>query len=1239
MATTNSYSDNFSSFDTTKWTVYDDAAYRSGAEDVRLTSNNSHKEGYMEYDPGAEGEIDVSWNIDTSDDGSGFHKFGFYADGPDPDDSQDGMFNNGYVVKCSFSNNKIKLSEVSGGSKNQLAETSETIDTYSDFRVVADPYNGTIDIEEGGATQISWSGSVDNSHTHLSWSGSHYSNSSTKSMDDVDLTETIRTPAAPSDTSLSISGDDSTVTWTDNASGEDGFHVDRYYDGSWSRVADLGVDTTSYSDTDLLDGEQYRYRVRAYNSYGTSDWDYSGYATTSLPAPSAVSATVQANDQIDVGWTDNSDNEDQFRVQISRDGTGFQDPSGGPTTLGSNTTGATYTPSSDQPYQSQVGIDSSFQFRVRAETEHANSSWSQTGTVYTDPVPPHAPYVDNRDGTQLNINWSNQSDIYDHVECQYRKDTGSGYGAWTNAFTDADTLHIVDVDKYSWFTTNARYQFRLRTVAPDGTTSDWAYVDYGNQGNVFADDFEDNDLTEWDAASLGDADSGVVNNQATTDTGISGSEQGSYHLRLDAEDYVQADLGDLSGESDVVVRCFMATGSMDHSDERSEIRWYDGSAWNDLEAHGWEYNRQGWVQVTAVVPDSWLSTDNRLRLTGDGNLGGGDHTVYDDVVVSDLLHEYTTPAAPSSLSVDASVEDELTQSWTNNYALPAARAVSDLRLDGSWVDSNVGDITSATYAGLLDGEEYNNRVWAAVDQYRRGSKSRTFQSARATQLATTVLPAPTGLSVDAVRGDQFDLSMQAHADHNDGYRFYRRPDGYYSQSPPDATINTCIKGPSVTPPDKYTLLSTIRGNQSDQTGENIYAIGFDGHSAIWVKVGDGDDLAGVLCENASGGNTGVNDETVSSLDGGVHTIAGLVDTVSDTLEVYFDGTKVAGGDTADDLITANNAIIDGAWRPSYGNFYGDILRSAIVPRLCTQSEIQAFGDGGMVANPLVHYEYADGSGSTAADSSPNNYDGAMNDATYSSWTGGGSWTRDGSVGQRYALDLDAGKKAASSSYPDFTNDLTVSMWIRPTIPSSGDRATFLETAYGAEFAFNLLSDGDVQVYHGDSGDEAHNYEQHTFPAGLSEGTKHHLMFTRDTTNNVETLYLDGSKVGDWTYSITPVSGTDDLLIGHGYTHPYPVVLDNIRFYNTVHGSSVATDLYNGEDVTSSMIMHYPMNDGRGATALSESVTGYDATLDESGVGWDAPLRPVDYTTTNLLDGEQYVLRGSVYTEHEEVFDN
>ena len=136
--------------------------------------------------------------------------------------------------------------------------------------------------------------------------------------------------------------------------------------------------------------------------------------------PENVVATVNANDSISLEWTFDysSASVDNYEVQISRDGASFTDPTGGPssptgTSGPPSPTGTgphTYGPDSDKSYNSVVGIDSSFQFRVRAVNTDGTSDWITSPTVYTDPVPPHNPVVSRPSANEITITATTQAD-------------------------------------------------------------------------------------------------------------------------------------------------------------------------------------------------------------------------------------------------------------------------------------------------------------------------------------------------------------------------------------------------------------------------------------------------------------------------------------------------------------------------------------------------------------------------------------------------------------------------------------------------------------------------------------------------------------------------------------------------------------------------------------------------------------------------------------------------------------
>lgn len=58
------------------------------------------------------------------------------------------------------------------------------------------------------------------------------------------------------------------LRWSDLSDGEAGYTVLRQSNGTWEELASLPADTTSYSDTDVLTGSVYQYRVQPYASNG-----------------------------------------------------------------------------------------------------------------------------------------------------------------------------------------------------------------------------------------------------------------------------------------------------------------------------------------------------------------------------------------------------------------------------------------------------------------------------------------------------------------------------------------------------------------------------------------------------------------------------------------------------------------------------------------------------------------------------------------------------------------------------------------------------------------------------------------------------------------------------------------------------------------------------------------------------------------------------------------------------------
>lgn len=135
-------------------------------------------------------------------------------------------------------------------------------------------------------------------------------------------------PAAPSNLSATAQSSSSIrLTWTDNAGNETGFQIERLVNGSWTQVATVGANVTSWDDTGLTSATSYSYRVRASNSYGTSTYTNTASATTSSSGsvPAAASNLIASQQtrpwlRNNLTWRDNSANETGFYIERSTDG-------------------------------------------------------------------------------------------------------------------------------------------------------------------------------------------------------------------------------------------------------------------------------------------------------------------------------------------------------------------------------------------------------------------------------------------------------------------------------------------------------------------------------------------------------------------------------------------------------------------------------------------------------------------------------------------------------------------------------------------------------------------------------------------------------------------------------------------------------------------------------------------------------------------------------------------------------
>ena len=129
---------------------------------------------------------------------------------------------------------------------------------------------------------------------------------------------TMSSPNAPTGLVALLTGaTEINLIWTDNSDNESGFKIERSTDttATWTQIATVSQNTTSYNSTGLTEGTKYFYRVRAYNSNGSSGYTNVASAITPLAAPTNLAGSVIDVNNLALTWTDNSSSETGFILE------------------------------------------------------------------------------------------------------------------------------------------------------------------------------------------------------------------------------------------------------------------------------------------------------------------------------------------------------------------------------------------------------------------------------------------------------------------------------------------------------------------------------------------------------------------------------------------------------------------------------------------------------------------------------------------------------------------------------------------------------------------------------------------------------------------------------------------------------------------------------------------------------------------------------------------------------------
>jgi titin len=599
-------------------------------------------------------------------------------------------------------------------------------------------------------------------------------------------------PADPSDLTVSTASHKRIdLAWADNSSNEVGFKIERkILGGAYAEIVTLGANVKSYIDSTLSANTEYFYRVRAYNASGFSNYTNEANATTlpnPLVAPSNLTAQVISATQINLAWTDNSDNESGFKIERRLStATNYALIA----TVGANTTSFNDT---------GLAENTKFFYRVRAYNAGGNSSYTTAVSATTPPTAPMAPShltagaVSN---VQIDLTWQDQS----NNEAGFKIERKTAEGAFAEIAAVGE-----NVTSYSdpGLSQDTPYFYRVRAfnaagqsgysneanattlpdppVAPDLLT---ATVVSKSQINLAWQDNSSNESNFVIERKILQGGTGTyaqiavlgANLTSFNDTGLSANTMYCYRVRAvnagGASDYSNEACGTTLPNAPAAPSNLAATVS---SKSQINLTWQDNSTNEDSFKIERKTGSAGTYKQIAKVAKNVTSFSStglsantpyffRVRAYNRGGNSG-----YSNEASATTLPN--APAAPSVLTATTIGQSQINLAWTDNSINEVDFKIERKTLNGAYAEIAAVGVNVKSYSdlGLAPDTQYFYRVRAA----NAGGQSNYSNEASATTLPP--LPAaPSGLTATTISSSRIDLTWTDNSNNESGFKIERK---------------------------------------------------------------------------------------------------------------------------------------------------------------------------------------------------------------------------------------------------------------------------------------------------------------------------------------------------------------------------------------------------------------------------------------------------------------------------------
>ncbi|MGH7495275.1 MAG: fibronectin type III domain-containing protein [bacterium] len=269
-------------------------------------------------------------------------------------------------------------------------------------------------------------------------------------------------PALPAPTGFvasAVSNTQINLSWTDNSNNETDFKIERKKTGetSFTEIATVGANVTSYSNTGLLGNLVYFYRVRAHRDAGFSAYSNEDSAITLMKAPANLVATAVGNSQINLAWSDQTASETGFSIERKTGAAGSYAQVG--------TAGANATSFSDNG----LTVSTQYYYRVRATSAMNVSVYSNEANATTfsgQPATPDSLSATAVSNTQINLAWKDKSSNEDGFKIERKQ---GALGTYAEIATVGP--NVKNYANFSGLSVNAKYFYRVRAYNAAGNSA------------------------------------------------------------------------------------------------------------------------------------------------------------------------------------------------------------------------------------------------------------------------------------------------------------------------------------------------------------------------------------------------------------------------------------------------------------------------------------------------------------------------------------------------------------------------------------------------------------------------------------------------------------------------------------------------------------------------------------------------------------------------------------------------